>query len=109
MAGVAAGVAAGVGPKLLVLVTGASAGFGAAIVARFLADGHRVVAAARRLDRLAALQTEAASDRLHIAALDVRDRAGTEGFLASLPLAFRDVDVLVNNAGLALGLEPAGA
>ncbi|WP_459595117.1 SDR family NAD(P)-dependent oxidoreductase, partial [Enterobacter hormaechei] len=46
-------------------------------------------------------------DRLYIAQLDVRNRASIEEMLASLPAEWRDIDVLVNNAGLALGLEPA--
>jgi 3-hydroxy acid dehydrogenase/malonic semialdehyde reductase len=84
-----------------VLVTGASAGFGAEIARRFVATGARVIAAARREDRLAALAAEL-GDRLEVVTLDVRDRASVEHALASL-----EVDVLINNAGLALGLEPA--
>ncbi|AWK88122.1 SDR family oxidoreductase [Azospirillum thermophilum] len=89
-----------------VLVTGASAGFGAAIARRFAAAGSRVVATARRLDRLEALAGEL-GDRLLPLALDVRDRAATEAAIAGLPADFAAVDCLVNNAGLALGLEPA--
>ncbi len=84
-----------------VLVTGASAGFGAEIARRFVATGARVIAAARREDRLAALAAEL-GDRLQVVTLDVRDRASVEHALADL-----QVDVLVNNAGLALGIEPA--
>lgn len=80
-----------------VLVTGASSGFGAAIARRFVSEGARVSAAARRGERLAEL------DGVRPLELDVRDRAAVERSLAELP----DIDVLVNNAGLAKGLEPA--
>jgi 3-hydroxy acid dehydrogenase / malonic semialdehyde reductase len=89
-----------------VLVTGASAGFGVSIARRFAADGARVVIAARRGDRIAALAHEL-GDRAHAVELDVRDRAAVERAIAALPPAFADIDVLVNNAGLAKGLEPA--
>jgi 3-hydroxy acid dehydrogenase/malonic semialdehyde reductase len=89
-----------------VFVTGASAGFGAAIVRRFAARGVRVVALARRADRLDAVAAEFGKLVLPLA-VDVRDRTSVERAVASLPAAFAEVDVLVNNAGLALGLEPA--
>ena len=86
------------------LVTGATAGFGRACVERLIAEGARVVATGRRQDRLADLATH---DRCHAAAMDVRDGASVDGALASLPEDYRAIDLLVNNAGLALGLEPA--
>jgi 3-hydroxy acid dehydrogenase/malonic semialdehyde reductase len=89
-----------------VLVTGASAGFGAAIARRFVATGARVIVCARRPDRLAALVAEL-GPAVHAIELDVRDRAAVEHAIGALPPAFADVDVLVNNAGLAKGLEPA--
>lgn len=89
-----------------VFVTGASTGFGAAIVRRFAAGGARVVASARRADRLADLADELGPSVLPLE-LDVRDRAAVDQAIRSLPPAFADVDVLVNNAGLAKGLEPA--
>lgn len=91
---------------MVVLVTGASAGFGAAIARRFVRDGARVIAAARRLDRLAELREELGAAVLPLA-LDVRDRDAVERAFAHLPAEFAEIDVLVNNAGLALGLEPA--
>lgn len=87
-------------------MTGASAGFGAAIARRFAADGDRVVAAARRLEKLTDLAAELGPDVLPVE-LDVRDRAAVERVVTTLPADFAAVDVLVNNAGLALGLEPA--
>jgi 3-hydroxy acid dehydrogenase/malonic semialdehyde reductase len=90
----------------VVLVTGASAGFGAALVRRFVSSGARVVAAARRTERLAALAAELGDAVLPVE-LDVRDRAAVAAAIAGLPAPFAAVDVLVNNAGLALGLEPA--
>lgn len=89
-----------------VLVTGASAGFGLAIARRFLADGARVIAAARRVDRLQALADQHPGRVLPLA-LDVTDRPAAAAALAALPADYAEVDVLVNNAGLALGLAPA--
>lgn len=87
-------------------VTGASSGFGAAITRRLAADGVRVVASARRADLLA----KAAAGHpgtVHPLGLDVRDRAAVEQAIASLPAEFAEIDLLVNNAGLAKGLLPA--
>ena len=89
-----------------VLVTGASAGFGTAIARRFVRDGHRVIAAARRADRLEALRDELGEALLPFV-LDVADPAATAALPGALPEGWQDVDVLVNNAGLALGLKPA--
>jgi 3-hydroxy acid dehydrogenase/malonic semialdehyde reductase len=91
---------------MIVLVTGATAGFGAAIARRFVREGHRVVAAGRRAERLAALHDEL-GDAVLTLPLDVRDRAAVARAIAGLPPNWADIDVLVNNAGLALGLEPA--
>ena len=92
---------------MTVLVTGATAGFGAAIARRFAEAGHRIVAAGRRAERLQALAEEIGPERVHTIVLDVRDRAAVEAVVAGLPPAFADVAVLVNNAGLAAGLDPA--
>ncbi|WP_250534594.1 SDR family NAD(P)-dependent oxidoreductase [Caballeronia sp. AZ10_KS36] len=91
---------------MIVFVTGASAGFGAAIARAFVKGGHRVVAAARRKDRLDALSKEL-GDALLPVEIDVRDESAVRNAIASLPDGFAQIDVLVNNAGLALGLEPA--
>lgn len=92
---------------MIVFVTGATAGFGSAITRRYLREGHRVIAVGRRSERLQALQAECSGLPLHTAILDVRDRAAIDAVIAALPAEFAAVDVLVNNAGLALGLEPA--
>jgi 3-hydroxy acid dehydrogenase/malonic semialdehyde reductase len=92
---------------MIILVTGATAGIGAAIVRRFAADGHRIVAAGRRHDRLQALVAELGTNIIQPLVLDVRDRAAVEAGIAGLPADFAGIDLLVNNAGLALGLEPA--
>ena len=91
---------------LTILVTGASAGFGAAMTRRFVGDGHRVIAAARRIDRLRALQAELGAPVLPLE-LDVTDAAAVAALPGSLPPEWREVDVLVNNAGGARGLDPA--
>jgi len=88
------------------LVTGASAGIGEAIVRRLVADGWRVIAAARRADKLAALASELGAAVLPLA-LDVTDHAAVAALPLALPADWAAVDLLVNNAGLALGREPA--
>jgi 3-hydroxy acid dehydrogenase/malonic semialdehyde reductase len=88
------------------LVTGASAGFGEAITRRLVRDGHRVIATARRIERLEALAAELGTAVLPFA-LDVTDAPAVAALPASLPAAWQTIDVLVNNAGLALGLDPA--
>ncbi len=92
---------------MIVFVTGATAGFGAAIARRFVGAGHRVIATGRREDRLQALVDELGRDNVLPLVLDVRDRAAVNAAVAALPADYADIDVLVNNAGLALGLEPA--
>ncbi|MCW2528107.1 MAG: 3-hydroxy acid dehydrogenase / malonic semialdehyde reductase [Pseudonocardiales bacterium] len=87
-------------------VTGASSGFGAAIARRFVAEGARVIGAARRPDRLHEIADELGPAFLPFE-LDVRDRSAVEVAVTMLPAEFADVDVLVNNAGLAKGLQPA--
>ena len=89
-----------------VFVTGASAGFGASIARRFASDGDRVVVTARRADRITDLAKEL-GDRVLPVTFDVRDRRAVAAAVAGLPAEFAEIDVLVNNAGLALGLEPA--
>ena len=92
--------------SLTILVTGATAGFGAAFTRRFARDGHRVIAAGRRAERLDALQAELGDSVLPLP-LDVTDAAAVAALPGSLPEGWRQVDVLVNNAGLALGTGPA--
>jgi 3-hydroxy acid dehydrogenase / malonic semialdehyde reductase len=89
-----------------VFITGASSGFGAAVARRFAGAGARVIAAARRADRLKDLAAEL-GPRILPVTLDVRDRAAVADVVAGLPEEFARIDVLVNNAGLALGLGPA--
>lgn len=92
--------------SLTALVTGATSGFGRAIAGRLVRDGHRVIAAGRRSDRLQALHQELGPSLLPLE-LDVTQAQAVAALPGSLPAGWRDIDVLVNNAGLALGLSPA--
>ncbi|VEJ55455.1 SDR family oxidoreductase [Pragia fontium] len=91
---------------MVVFVTGASAGFGQAIVKKFVTEGHYVIGVARRLERLQQLKTEL-GDKFLPVELDVCDREKLLDVLQNLPAPFKQIDLLVNNAGLALGLEMA--
>lgn len=88
------------------LVTGASAGFGAAICRQLVADGLQVIGAARRLEKLQDLQAEL-GDNFYPLQMDVTSLESVDVALSSLPDDWSQVEVLVNNAGLALGLDPA--
>ncbi|MEN3745900.1 SDR family NAD(P)-dependent oxidoreductase [Sphingomonas sp. HF-S3] len=88
------------------LITGATAGFGESAARAFVKAGWRVIGTGRRAERLDALAAEL-GDAFHPAVFDIRDEAARDAALDSLPEAFRGIDLLVNNAGLALGLEPA--
>ena len=92
---------------MIVLVTGATAGFGRAIAHRFVEAGHAVIAAGRRRERLETLADELGRDRLHPLVLDVRDRDAVAAAIEGLPAQWAAIDLLVNNAGLARGLDPA--
>jgi serine 3-dehydrogenase (NADP+) len=85
------------------LITGATSGIGEACVHAFADAGWHVIATGRRAERLEKL----ARDNVHTLTFDVRDEAARDAALDSLPVPFRDIDLLVNNAGLALGLAPA--
>jgi serine 3-dehydrogenase len=89
------------------LITGATSGIGEAAARALVKGGWRVVATGRRADRLAALASAIGADKVHGAAFDVRDEVARDKALAALPDGFRGVDLLVNNAGLALGRNPA--
>ena len=92
----------------IVFVTGASAGIGAATALAFAAEGARLLLAARRVEKLAAVAKEAlqrGAEAVHTFSLDVRDRKAVEQALAALPEEWAAIDILVNNAGLSRGLE----
>lgn len=88
-------------------ITGATSGFGAATVERFVTGGWRVIASGRRADRLQQLVAQHGAERVHATAFDVRDEAAMRAAHANLPAEFAGIDLLVNNAGLALGTAPA--
>ncbi|MGX3020633.1 SDR family oxidoreductase [Ursidibacter sp. B-7004-1] len=88
------------------LVTGATAGFGLAICKTLISAGYKVIGTGRRAERLSALQAELGEHFLPLV-FDVSDLQQTEQALNNRPDKWKNVDLLVNNAGLALGLEPA--
>ena len=89
-----------------VLITGATAGIGEAAARAFAAAGWRVIGTGRRADRLETLVADI-GPQMHALAFDMRDGAAIDDALASLPSAFQAIDLLINNAGLALGTAPA--
>lgn len=89
-----------------VLITGATSGFGEAAARKFSQEGHRVVLTGRREDRLTSLVKEL-GDLAYASVLDVRNKTEVFSLLESLPQDFANIDVLINNAGLALGLGGA--
>lgn len=90
---------------MVVFISGASSGIGAATARAFALTGAHLVLAARRIERLRTLAAEL-SVPTHLVALDVRDRAAVHAAVAAIPAAFAAIDVLVNNAGLSRGFEP---
>ncbi len=101
-------------PSPIILVTGATSGFGEATARLFSANGWRVIITGRRRDRLDVLQRELeglygtieGGTVAHVLRFDVRDHAAVEHAIGSLPEDWRNIDVLVNNAGLAMGRDP---
>jgi 3-hydroxy acid dehydrogenase/malonic semialdehyde reductase len=91
-----------------VFITGATSGFGAGCARLFAEDGRPLVLAARRGERLRSMSRELGEKTaVHIIELDVRNRESVEAAIRGLDGPFREVEILINNAGLALGLEPA--
>ncbi|MEZ3532056.1 MAG: SDR family NAD(P)-dependent oxidoreductase [Muribaculaceae bacterium] len=90
--------------KKTAIVTGATSGIGEACARRLHAAGYRVIITGRNVARLNALKEELGNDAYPLV-FDVRDREIAEASVASLPADWQDIDVLVNNAGLALGLD----
>ena len=88
-------------------ITGATSGFGAATVERFVTGGWRVIASGRRAERLQQLVAQHGAERVHATVFDARDEAAMRAAHVNLPPAFAGIDLLVNNAGLALGTAPA--
>jgi serine 3-dehydrogenase len=89
-----------------IMITGTTSGFGEAMARRFVREGWRVIGTGRRAERLAHLKSDLGED-FHAAAFDITDAAAIDAALEALPEGFRDIDVLVNNAGLALGTKSA--
>lgn len=92
-----------------ILITGATSGFGRASAELFAQKGWRLILTGRRRERLLELREKLGENRVHVAAFDVQDRQQGKDMVTGLPVEYRDIDILLNNAGLALGLEPAYA
>ncbi|MGE6958369.1 SDR family NAD(P)-dependent oxidoreductase [Brevundimonas sp. NPDC049575] len=90
-----------------VLITGATAGIGQAAARRFASAGWKIIATGRRAERLNDLVAELGADVVHPLVFDIRDEAAIDAVLDALPEGFGDIDVLINNAGLALGTAAA--
>ncbi|KAI8799913.1 hypothetical protein BJ742DRAFT_843750 [Cladochytrium replicatum] len=94
--------------KKVVFITGASSGIGEATARAFAQSGSNLVIAARRLELLEALKADLTSKfgiKVHVVQLDVRDSKAVREAVASLPEEFKSIDVLVNNSGLAIGVD----
>ncbi len=91
---------------MIIFITGATSGFGLSMSRRFLKNGHLVVGAGRRIDRLQELSIEY-PENFHLIELDVRDKNKVQVAIQDLPEKFKSIDVLINNAGLALGVDAA--
>lgn len=94
--------------RKIVLITGATSGIGEACARKFAQGGYDVIITGRRAQLLANLKKELEAERVRVLALafDVRNRNAATAAINSLPLEWHQIDVLINNAGLALGLEP---
>jgi len=91
---------------MIVLITGATSGFGAQMARKFVQNGHKVIATGRRQERLEQLAKQLGAQVLPLV-LDVTSQTSIDAALAALPAEWREIDILVNNAGLALGVAPA--
>lgn len=91
---------------MVIFITGATAGFGAAMVKRFIKGGHKVIATGRRADRLEKMKTEYGAN-LYTLELDIQNKENVGRAVDSLPTEWKNIDVLINNAGLALGTNLA--
>ena len=94
--------------KKIVLITGATSGIGEACARKFAQGGYDVIITGRRAQLLANLKKELEAEGVRVLALafDVRNRNAATAAINSLPLEWQQIEVLINNAGLALGLEP---
>ena len=90
----------------IALITGATAGFGTEICRTLIQAGYFVIGTGRRTERLTSLKAELGEEFLPLA-FDISDRLATQEAIKSLPTQWKNIDLLVNNAGLALGLESA--
>jgi NADP-dependent 3-hydroxy acid dehydrogenase YdfG len=91
----------------IIMITGATAGFGHAIAIKFAKNGYNIIITGRRKERLSELEKELAKYKIKVLALnfDVRNKAEVESVVKNLPVQWKNIDILVNNAGLAVGLS----
>src|SRR5512139_2574536 len=93
--------------KKIIMVTGATAGFGLATAKKFAPAGYKIIITGRRKERLDDIETELRALGAEVLSLnfDVRKRYEVEEVFAGLPPDWKDIDILVNNAGLAVGMD----
>lgn len=89
---------------MTILITGASAGFGEAMCRTFVSAGYQVIGAARRIEKLHQLEAEL-GQQFYPLEMDMTSTESIRQALQSIPESFKEIDCLINNAGLALGLE----
>ena len=89
---------------MIIFISGATSGFGWAMAELFTSHGHKVIATGRREDKLKELK-KSCGDLLHTITLDIRSKESVKKSIENLPEEWKSIDVLVNNAGLALGAD----
>jgi len=91
----------------IILITGATSGFGEAAARKYVHTGNRVIISGRRKERLETLTDELGAHNCHTIHADIRDQKAMADAIAALPIAFHDIDVLINNAGIGAGIALA--
>ena len=91
----------------VIFITGATSGFGKACAELLVSYGAKLILTGRRREKLKELQQQLGAEQVHIAEMDVTEPDAIQNVISNLPETFKNITVLINNAGLALGLNPA--